>query len=82
VVPADAHYNLGVAYVNLGRHQEAIDAYKQAIRITPDDAGAHSLLGVAYVTIGDKGSALEEYKILKTLDAELANKLFNLIDAK
>jgi len=34
------------------------------------------------VTIGDKGSALEEYKILKTLDAEQANKLFNLIDAK
>jgi hypothetical protein len=32
-----------------------------------------------YETIGDKGSALEEYKILKTLDAELANKLFSFI---
>jgi hypothetical protein len=29
--------------------------------------------------VGDKGSALEEYKILKTLDTEKANKLFNLI---
>ena len=29
--------------------------------------------------VSDKGSAIEEYKILKTLDAELANKLFNLI---
>jgi tetratricopeptide (TPR) repeat protein len=76
---AKAHYNLGVAYVNLGRHQEAIDAYKQAIRIKPDYAEAHSLLGVAYVTIGDKGSALEEYKILKTLDVDKANELFNLI---
>jgi hypothetical protein len=31
------------------------------------------------VTIGDKGSALEEYKILKTLDVDKANELFNLI---
>jgi hypothetical protein len=29
--------------------------------------------------VGDKGSALEEYKILKTLDTEQANELFNLI---
>jgi len=29
--------------------------------------------------LGDKGSALDEYKILKTLDAKLANDLFNLI---
>lgn len=31
------------------------------------------------IPTGVKGSAIEEYKILKTLDAELANKLFNLI---
>ena len=36
-------------------------------------------LGVAYSINGDKGSALEEYKILKTVNAEVANKLFNLI---
>jgi hypothetical protein len=29
--------------------------------------------------LGDKGSAIEEYKILKGLDKELANRLFNLI---
>ena len=57
----------------------AIKVYKQTIRIKPDDAEAHNNLGVAYFVTGDKGSALEEYKILKTLDAELANKLFNLI---
>lgn len=31
-------------------------------------------------TLIDKGPALEEYKILKTLDTEQANKLFNLIN--
>ena len=76
---ADAHNNLGIAYGKLGRYREAIDACKQAIRIKPDYAEAHYNLGTTYLKIGDKGSALEEYKILKTLDAELANKLFNFI---
>jgi tetratricopeptide (TPR) repeat protein len=73
------NYNLGINYYKLGRYQDAIEAYKQAIRIKPDYALTHYTLGVAYVVTGDKGSALEEYKILKTLDAEQANKLFNLI---
>jgi tetratricopeptide (TPR) repeat protein len=74
-----AHYNLGKAYGNLGRWQEAIESYMQAIRIKPDLAEAHFCLGVTYLIVGDKGSALEEYKILKNLDTEQANKLFNLI---
>jgi len=77
---AEAHYNLGVIYDELGRYQDAIESFKQAIRIKPDYADAHYNLGVAYLGIGDKGSALDEYKILKTLDNEQANKLFNLIN--
>jgi tetratricopeptide (TPR) repeat protein len=76
---AETHNNLGFAYLNLGRYEEAIEACKQAIRIKPDYVNAHYNLGVAYLLSGDKGLALEEYKILKTLDAELANKLFNSI---
>jgi tetratricopeptide (TPR) repeat protein len=76
---AKAHYNLGTACGELGRWQEAIEAFSQTIRIKPDYAEAYYNLGVAYLTTGNKGSALEEYKILKTLDAELANKLFNSI---
>ncbi len=79
---AEAHFNLGNAYDKLSRYQDAIEAYKQAIRIKPDYAKAHCNLGVAYLGTGDKGSALEEYKILKTMDAGMANKLFNLINAK
>jgi Flp pilus assembly protein TadD len=76
---AEAHVGLGFAYGGLGRYQDEIEAFKQAVRIKPDFAWAHYALGTTYLTIGDKGSALEEYKILKTLDAELANKLFNFI---
>ena len=76
---ADAHYNLAAVYNSLGQYQSVMDAYKQIIRIKPDEAEAHYNLGVTYLITGDKGSALEEYKILKTLDAERANKLFNSI---
>jgi tetratricopeptide (TPR) repeat protein len=76
---AEAYNNLGIVFDNLGRLQEAIETFRQAIRIKPDFADAHCNLGNAYLSSGDKESALEEYKILKTLDAEQAKKLFNLI---
>ena len=58
-----------------------IDVYKQEIRINPDyaDAHTHTILGLAYVFLYDRDSALEQYKILKSLDSELANKLYNMI---
>ncbi len=78
---AKVHYNLGVVYgKDLGMNREAIEAYKQAIRIKPDFAEVHYNLGLAYLILSnDRGSALEQYKILKDLDTELANKLFNSI---
>lgn len=76
---AEAHYNLGIMYSKLDMYKEAIESYKQAIRIKPDFAEAHYILGLSYLIINDRGSALEEYKILKELDSEKANELFNLI---
>ena len=60
-------------------YKEAIESFKQAIKINPDDARAHFLLGATCLILNDKGSALEQYKILKKLDTEMANVLFNLI---
>ncbi len=75
-----AHSNLGVTYGSLGRYNEAIEAYKQAIRIDPHFADAHYNLGVTHLVLKNTGGAFEEYTILKTLDKELANKLFNGIN--
>ena len=63
----------------LSSFTEAVEEYKQAIRIKPDDAGTHYVMGLTYLLLGDRGGALDEYKILKDLDRDLANKLFNLI---
>jgi tetratricopeptide (TPR) repeat protein len=77
---AEAHFSLGLAYAGNGYWNKAMESYKETIRIKPDYAEAHCGRGLAYLSIGDRGSALEEYKILKDLDKELANKLFNLIN--
>ena len=39
-----------------------IDAYKQAIRINPDDADAHYNLGVAYGKLGKYQEAMDAFK--------------------
>jgi len=62
-----------------GKHEEAIKSYKQAIRLDPDYRDAHYNLGAAYLGLNDRGSAMEQYKILKKLDTEMANELFNVI---
>jgi lipoprotein NlpI len=77
---AEAHNNLGVIYRLLGHYTEAIEAFKQAIRIKPDFAEAHGNLGAAYLVLGDRDSALEQCKILKEINRELSNRLFNLIN--
>ena len=70
---------LGFVYRSQGRNTEAIEEYKQAIRIDPDYADAYLALGFAYLFTGNRGAALEEYKILKGLNREYADELFNSI---
>jgi tetratricopeptide (TPR) repeat protein len=63
----------------MGRYEEAIDSYKRALLLKPLMPEGHLNLGMTYLKLGDKGSAIEEYKILKEVDKEMANRLFNLI---
>ena len=74
-----AYNNLGTIYGKLERHAEAVEAYKGAIRIKPDLVEAHFNLGLTYLELDDKGSALEQYKIVKELDKEKGDRLFNHI---
>jgi tetratricopeptide (TPR) repeat protein len=76
---AEGHLNLGASYFHTGRFEEAIVSYKEAVRLKPSLGEAHLNLGMSYLRLGDRGSAIEEYRILRELNMELANKLFNLI---
>lgn len=83
VVPtAYAIYNLGAAYDGAGQYAQAIDAYRQALQINPQDTGAWLDLGIAYLLAGQQNQALAIYQHLKTLDPVKAQKLFDLIVPK
>ncbi len=76
---ARAHLNLGSAYLELGRIEDAMDSYKRALLLKPSMPEGHLNLGMAHLKLGNRGSAIEEYKILKDLNKEMANSLFDLI---
>ena len=76
---AAAYGYLGITYTKLKDYKKAADALKQSIRLQPDDPRSHYALGETYLVMDDRASALEEYKILRRLDAPLADKLFKQI---
>ena len=53
--PSDAktHFQLGLSYMALGRHEEEIAAYLEAVRLEPDFAEAHYNLAQAYDLLED-----------------------------
>lgn len=77
---AKASNYLGEAYLKLNKVEEGIEAFKQATRLKPDFAAAYYNLALGYLASGDRESALVQYNILKAMDADLAEKLFSLIN--
>ncbi|HXG34209.1 MAG TPA: tetratricopeptide repeat protein [Bryobacteraceae bacterium] len=78
---APAWFHLGFAFAKLGRPEERVNAYRQAIAVKPDFAEAHYSLGVVYALANRRSDAVEEQKILEKLDADLAAQLAMLIEA-
>ena len=59
---AEAHSNLANLLVQTGRASEAIDHFRQALRMTPGSASAHNNLGVALGRMGRISEAIQELK--------------------
>ncbi len=59
---SEAYLHLGDAYFNLDMYGEAIEAYKQAMRIKPDDATALFMIGVSYNNLSLYNEAIESFK--------------------
>ena len=76
---ADFTYLAGAAYSQLGRHAEAIAAYRRVLAERPDFVKARYNLAVTYVVVGDRASALAEQRALRRLSPEKAAKLDALL---
>ena len=76
---AHAYFAMGLVYANMGNYRQEANAYKEALRIDPDFVAAHYNMGLYYLRSGERNAALEQYKILKKLDEETADQLFDLI---
>ena len=59
---AETHYNLGAISARLGKVQEAIGHYDQALCISPHDAKVHSNLGIALAQDGRIQEAVEQFE--------------------
>jgi tetratricopeptide (TPR) repeat protein len=57
-----SHYNLGLAYLALGRDEEAAAANRRALALEPGDALASNNLGVACSNLGRRTEAIAAFR--------------------
>jgi tetratricopeptide (TPR) repeat protein len=72
-------YNMGVSYNRMEQPERAIRAFTLAIRANPRMVAPHYHLGRIYLDRGDRKLALDQYEILKGLNTQAADRLFDLI---
>ena len=69
---AAIYYNRGVAYGNLGQHNQAISDFTRAIELNPEFALAYNNRGVAYAWLGEFAQAKKD--LLKAVELNPALK--------
>ena len=75
---ADAHYNLGVAYYQKGRTDEAIQQFQDVVRLKPKQAEAHNNLGTALGLKGQTDEAIRQFQEALRLQPDYAEARRNL----
>ncbi len=73
-----AHNNLGDAFSEKGRIEEAINQFQETIRLNPDDAEAHNNIGAALLNQGRTDEAVTEFQKALRLDPDYAEAHYNL----
>src|SRR5215475_10857850 len=69
---------MGIAYSELGKHKEALDAFKRVIQLRPANQGDRFNLGVAYSKAGLEREAVEVYQKLIEDYPDMALTYINL----
>ena len=75
---AQVHNAMGVALTEMGRLQEAMTQYDQALRIQPDYAEAYNDLGIALAKAGRVQEAAERFDSALQIKSDLADVHNNL----
>jgi cytochrome c-type biogenesis protein CcmH/NrfG len=75
----EARVNLACAYAHVKRRAEAILQMREVVRLQPTDVEAQFFLGTLYVLEKEKPQALAQYEAVKSLNRELAQKLYGAI---
>ena len=73
-----AHFNLGGALFKMGRTDEAIDQFQQALESEPGRADPHVNLGVALLQKGKVDEAIGHFQKALDLDANCAEARYGL----
>ena len=58
-------------------HGEAVEAYRKAVALQPENADAWYNLGVDYAILGERDRIREIYQTLRRLDSSRAERYFN-----
>ena len=74
-----AWLDIGTIYARTNRPADAIEAFKQAIRLEPKRATAHYRLAKLYQSLGRTADAAEEFRLVKELHTEVNEDLLQKI---
>ena len=75
---SEAHFNLARLLLEKGEANEALDHYRRAIEIRPNDADTHNNYGSALRELGQIDNAKREYEIALTLQPNYVEARLNL----
>jgi tetratricopeptide (TPR) repeat protein len=78
---AKKYFKQGNDYYRQGEYDKAIESYKEAIELKPDDAAAYYNLGNAYNDLGEYAQAIESYKKAIKLKPDDVAAYYNLGNA-
>ena len=58
----DVHNNLGITLARQGKLREAVEHFREAVRINNDDPFAHNNLGITLARMGENREAINHFQ--------------------
>lgn len=75
---APAHNNMGTALAAVGKREEALAHYQEAVRLDPNNPHYQNNLGTAFLRAGQPAAAVEHYQAALSADPKFAEAYSNL----